>query len=104
MTETEALQYAIDWLRAFPALPTAAPGYADRRAAAVDRLEAMLAKTRGEPRVTHLPMPRPQGMSAPCWRTLCGLDVRDLPPGRWAACEAAATCPSCRRAMDEVER
>jgi hypothetical protein len=41
-TEAEALRYAIDWLRAFPALPSAAPHVREERAAVVERLEAML--------------------------------------------------------------
>lgn len=44
MNDTEALQYAIDWLRAFPALPTAAPDYRERRALVVAQLERMRAE------------------------------------------------------------
>lgn len=50
MTESEALRHAVDWLRAFPALPTAAPGYAERRAAAVETLAEMLAEAEQEER------------------------------------------------------
>lgn len=42
MTDAEALRYAIDWLRAFPALPTAAPHVREERRAAVERLEGLL--------------------------------------------------------------
>lgn len=44
MTREAALQCAIDRLRAFPALPTAKPGYAEERAEVVKTLEAMLPK------------------------------------------------------------
>lgn len=42
MTPSEALTYAIDWLRAFPALPTAKLGYAEERAEVIRVLSAML--------------------------------------------------------------
>ena len=42
MTDAEALRYALDWLRAFPALPTATSTYREERAAVVERLDAML--------------------------------------------------------------
>lgn len=41
MTEAEALQYAIDWLRAFPVLPCSAPGLREERAACVARLDVL---------------------------------------------------------------
>ena len=41
MTDAEALQYAIDWLRAFPILPCSAPGLREERAACVARLDAL---------------------------------------------------------------
>jgi hypothetical protein len=42
-TEAEAFRYAIDWLRAFPALPTTAPEYQEERRQVVAKLEEMLA-------------------------------------------------------------
>ncbi len=43
-TDVEALQYAIDWLRAFPVLPTQAAHVREERAAVVAQLEVMAAR------------------------------------------------------------
>ena len=41
MTPSQALTYAIDWLRAFPTLPTSAPHVREERAEAVRVLVEM---------------------------------------------------------------